>query len=295
MHTPAPLEGEADHGAPYIPTPEEISEKCERIRRGWSSNNEQSRTVQQRPDAVDMDDLHLIPIRKPLGRKAYGSIGHLPNSRLGSGDHCVPDGQARICTERVRDKHDRVIVQEKLDGSCTAVALLDGVIHPLGRAGWPAESSPYYQHKLFAVWVRMNEDRFRRILREGERLIGEWMAQAHGTLYDLRDHETWGVFDLMTGTSRATFNELQQRVGDTFAMPHTLHDGRHVTVVDAMTIHESRRWPCEETEGVVYRVERRGKVDFLAKWVKPDKIDGRYLESVTGNPPVWNWKGALED
>jgi len=28
-------------------------------------------------------------------------------------------------------------------------------------------------------------------------------------------------------------------------------------------------------EGLVYRVERKGKVDFLAKWVRPDKV-GRY-------------------
>ena len=27
-------------------------------------------------------------IHKPLGRKAYGSIPHLPGSRLGPGDHC---------------------------------------------------------------------------------------------------------------------------------------------------------------------------------------------------------------
>ena len=43
-------------------------------------------------------------IAKPLGRKAYGSIGHLPNSRLGPGDHAVPEGIARICTERLRAK-----------------------------------------------------------------------------------------------------------------------------------------------------------------------------------------------
>ena len=29
---------------------------------------------------------------KPLGMKAYGHIGHLPGSRIGSGDHKVIDG-----------------------------------------------------------------------------------------------------------------------------------------------------------------------------------------------------------
>jgi hypothetical protein len=53
--------------------------------------------------------------KKPLGIKNSGSIGHLPNSRMGEGDHKCPDGQARIATLKTRDKHDRIIVQEKLD------------------------------------------------------------------------------------------------------------------------------------------------------------------------------------
>lgn len=68
----------------------------------------------------------MIAPEKPLGGKAYGSIGHLPHSRLGAGDHSVPDGQSKICCGKTRDKHDRVIVQEKLDGSCCAVALVAG-------------------------------------------------------------------------------------------------------------------------------------------------------------------------
>lgn len=39
---------------------------------------------------------------KPLKQKAYGSILHLPNSRMGSGEHCVNAGQTKICTEKVR-------------------------------------------------------------------------------------------------------------------------------------------------------------------------------------------------
>src|SRR4051812_45187727 len=36
---------------------------------------------------------------KPLGSKGYGSICHLPGSRLGPGDHKLNPGQARILTE----------------------------------------------------------------------------------------------------------------------------------------------------------------------------------------------------
>lgn len=71
MHTPTPIKGESDHGAPYIPTPEEISEKCEKIQRAWSSNEEQSRTVQRCPDEVAVPVIksrpHLSPARPGRG------------------------------------------------------------------------------------------------------------------------------------------------------------------------------------------------------------------------------------
>lgn len=46
----------------------------------------------------------------------------------------------------------------------------------------------------------------------------------------------------------------------------------------------------DEAEGVVYRVERKGKVDFLAKYVRPSKVAGCYLPEVSGNAAVWNWR-----
>lgn len=41
-------------------------------------------------------------------------------------------------------------------------------------------------------------------------------------------------------------------------------------------------------EGVVYRVERKGKVDFLAKYVCSEFQPGIYLPNVTGQAPIWN-------
>lgn len=227
---------------------------------------------------------------KPLGRKAYGSIGHLPNSRRGPGDHSVPDGYTRICTMVVRDRHDRIIVQEKLDGSCVAVALLDGKLHPLGRAGWPAESSRYEQHKLFAQWVWMNEGRFRCVLREGERVVGEWLAQAHGTIYYLSECEPFAAFDIMVDAHRLPYDDFRDRVAGVFLMPTLLHDGGPISTENAMALCRENHWPCDQVEGVVYRVHRRGQLDFLAKWVRPDKIDGYLLPEVSGKPAVWNWR-----
>lgn len=232
----------------------------------------------------------LPDMTKPLGRKAYGSIGHLPESRLGSGDHSVHTGQGRICCVKARDRHDRIIVQEKLDGSCVAVALLDGVLHALSRAGYAAVSSKYEQHQFFDLWVRLHEDRFRAVLREGERIVGEWLAQAHGTRYDLTGLEPFAPFDIMQGDQRLPYDEFSARVGDSFLRPHLLHDGGPLVVAAALKLHAAKSWPADEIEGVVYRVERRGVVGFLAKYVRPDKVDGKYLPELSGQPAIWNWR-----
>lgn len=50
----------------------------------------------------------------------------------------------------------------------------------------------------------------------------------------------------------------------------------------------------DPVEGCVWRVERRGVVDFLTKYVRPDKIDGSYLpkeiDGVMHGEPIWNWR-----
>lgn len=232
---------------------------------------------------------------KPLGGKCYGSIGHLPGSRRGPGDHGLNEGQARICTTRVRDRRDRVIVTEKLDGSNVGVAMINGVMIPLIRAGYPAISSKYEQHRLFASWVFEQEARFRAVLQEGERLCGEWLALAHGTRYAL-PHEPFVVFDLMRGPERATFDDLRRRIEPQgFILPRLLSDGPAfpIEAARAMIDEGSGHGAIDPVEGAVWRVELRGKansVDFLAKWVRPGKEDGCYLTEVSGRDAVWNWR-----
>jgi hypothetical protein len=162
---------------------------------------------------------------KPLGQKAYGSIPHLPGSRLGPGDYCIHEGQAKIATERARDKHDVIIVQEKLDGSNVAVAKVGGEILALTRAGYLATSSPYEQHHYFAAWVKENKKRFDNLLNEKERVSGEWLALAHGTRYNLT-HEPFVAFDLITGTKREAYRdfEVMAKAFD-FVIPNLLHIG----------------------------------------------------------------------
>jgi hypothetical protein len=233
---------------------------------------------------------------KPLGRKNYGSIGHLPSSRMGPGDHSVHDGQGRICTSVTRDRHDKVIVTEKLDGSNVGIAKINGMIVALGRAGHPAQSSKFEQHQLFAAWVRERYEFWQGVLQEGERLVGEWMAQAHGTRYAL-PLGPFAAFDLMIDDQRLSFASLHHLcVRHDIPMPLILHIGGAASVDDMMAkLHATGGGGhgADEYEGVVYRVERNGAFDFMAKWVRPDKIDGKYLPEVDGSvveEPIWNWR-----
>jgi hypothetical protein len=234
---------------------------------------------------------------KPLGIKAYGSIPHLPGSRLGKTDKYCHAGQAKICTKNLRDRNDTIYIQEKLDGSCVAVACLLGEIVPLTRAGYLAISSPYEQHHLFHNWAWKNRDRFLEVLKEGERLCGEWLCQAHSTKYHLR-YEPFVVFDLMFGHQRVPQTELANRASiGCFTLP-SLIETRPLDIEIVCQIIDSRLYrnrpsshgAIDPIEGAVWRVERKGRVDFLAKWVRQDKEPGCYLPEISGKPAVWNWR-----
>jgi len=232
----------------------------------------------------------MIDNIKPLGQKAYGSIPHLPYSRLGTGDHHIEEGQALIATKQTRDKNDLIIVQEKLDGSNCSVAKVNGQILALGRSGYLAETSPYEQHKIFARWVLSNKERFEKLLNEEERVCGEWLAQAHGTIYNL-SHEPFVVFDLITKNERTTYHNFLLRVLPLgFVVPNLIHIGQSLSIEKALKkIKLSGHGAVGEVEGVIYRVERNSRVDFLTKFVKQSKVDGKYLPENNNGQIIWNW------
>lgn len=226
---------------------------------------------------------------KPLGHKAYGSIPHLPGSRLGAGDHHCEPGQARIACEKARDKHDIIIVQEKLDGSNVCVAKVEGRIIALTRAGYKALSSPHEQHHKFDKWVNKNYGRFDELLIEGERICGEWLLMAHGTRYEL-PHEPFVPFDIMAGKERMTYLSFEARIRRLDFIPPTLISiGQPLSIEKAMkSIVVSGHGAIDPVEGAIWRVERKGSVDFLVKYVRHDKEDGKYFPEVTGKETVWN-------
>ena len=230
--------------------------------------------------------------KKPLNKRAYGSIPHLPGSRLGPNDtYIINEGQARILTEKRRDGFDTIVVQEKLDGSCVAVAKVNGEIIPLIRAGYKATDSPHAMHHLFHEWAMAREGTFKFILEDGERLVGEWLAQAHGTKYAIKYSQVFAPFDIMRGDERLPHDAVLERVmHEGFWMPPLLHVGGPLPPSEAMQMLGERGFfGAEKPEGVVYRCERNGRVEFLAKFVRQDYQPGCYLLEFGGTEDVWNW------
>ena len=229
---------------------------------------------------------------KPTGKKNYGSIPHLSSSKLGPGDYFMTPGQERIITEKLRDKHDNVLAFEKYDGSNVGVAKVGGKIHALTRSGYLASTSPYKQHHLFAVWVARREKMFNAMLNEGERIAGEWMAQAHGLLYNISGDPIvfFDYFDAQN--QRVIYEELGAKaIQFGIPIPRKLHDGGCVTVAGLLPLLNQKTKGMESVElpeGIVFRVERKGKVDFLGKWVRPDFIPGIHCINVNECDLKWN-------
>jgi hypothetical protein len=227
---------------------------------------------------------------KPLGYKSYGSIPHLPGSRRGPSDKGLEEKQARLLTEKTRDKHDIVIVTEKIDGSNVGVAKIDGKIIPIIRSGYTAVDSVHEQHRHFHNWVMDRYALFDILLEDGERACGEWLMMAHGTKYDLKCGP-FVLFDIMKGHERKAHSEVSLRARMLpIVLPKLLHIGSACSIERAMDIlgHEGFHG-AEYAEGAVWRLERKGRVLFLGKYVRPDKEDGKYFEKFNDGKITWNW------
>jgi RNA ligase len=231
---------------------------------------------------------------KPLGKPAYGSIPHLPGSRLGPGDHHISEGQAIIATERRRDKYDKIYVQEKLDGSNVSIANINGKIYPLTRKGYIANTSQFEQHHMFYDFIMNFQSLFNSLLNDGERLCGEWIAQAHGTKYEL-NHSPFNrfiAFDIIDQNRRFTYSEFIERIGLSIPSPRTMvyEDFAPISIHFANGYFGEYGFhgALDPIEGYIWRVERKGEVDFITKYVRPDKVDGIYLPENNGGEIVWN-------
>lgn len=224
----------------------------------------------------------------PLGRRAYFKIPHLPGSRTGPSDRVAPPELVRRCTVEARGGEE-VLVQEKLDGSCVAIARVDGAIVALGREGTRASLSHNPGRQKFAHWVDAEATRLAPLLRDGEWIVGEWLALAHSTRYQLT-HVPFVAFDLFVGGEQVSFDVLAARVKGHLPLPHLIHRGGPLTVAAALQLlgPHGAHGAIDPVEGAVWRVERAGKVRSMAKVVRPEKVDGALLPENSGKPAVWN-------
>lgn len=235
-------------------------------------------------------------MQRPLGHKAYGSIPHLPGSRTGEADRHVNEGVAKLCLTQAKSSKDRVIVQEKLDGSCVAIARTESGIVALGRGGDLASRSPGLVRRSFAAWVEAQHARFMHALEPGERLVGEWLFIAHGTRYAL-PHEPFVAFDLMVNKARSPYAQLLERAQRAqLITPRLIHHGEPIgieAVMERLDADTSAHGALDPPEGAVWRIERPDRhqgvrVDIVAKYVRPQKQDSCFLPEVTGEDWCFN-------
>lgn len=218
---------------------------------------------------------------KPLGFKNYGSIPHLSSSKLGEGDHYIHIGQEEILTKKARDKHDTILSFEKYDGSNVGICKKNNKIYAITRSGYEAKTSPYKQHHKFSEWVYKEENMFLAMLNEGERIVGEWLIEPHGLLYNITG-DPIVFFDYFDGAGkRILYNDLKAILFDFgLKVARLLSNGNPKSLNELLPILNKKTKYTEsqdDPEGIVFRVERKGNVDFLAKWVRPDFEAGKYL------------------
>jgi hypothetical protein len=219
----------------------------------------------------------------------YPKIPHLPGSRTGIRDRdCGVVAAKRLLEES--QPGDTVIVQEKLDGSNVIVSRVDGLLVALGRDGKPCNDSRNTNRRAFAAWLEQNQDRFAWLLNL-ERLVCEWLPVAHGTRYALA-HEPIVALDFFDAAGiRATLQKLQTKISDSsLRIPHVIHVGNAISLQTALEKLGTHGFhgALDESEGLIYRLERKIKLLMLAKYVRHGKTDGVYLSDHTGLEDVRN-------
>ena len=228
---------------------------------------------------------------KVLTTKAYDRIGHLPGSKTSKADRYMhPKESARLT--KLNDPESEIIVQEKLDGSCVAVHRRGRDILAIGREGDLTIGSKNKSRRMWADWVKEHKEVFREILRDGERLCGEWLAMAHATKYkDLAN--PFYAFDLYSASNiPMSYDVLQERlVGTGIPTPALLHRGAAISVEEALELLNAKSMPTEDIlEGVIWRMEQNGRRKLIAKYVQHNFEPGKYLEEISGKPTVWHWQ-----
>jgi hypothetical protein len=100
----------------------------------------------------------------------------------------------------------------------------------------------------------------------------------------------------MTGMNRALYDDFLEtcEVADVVTAKLVSHGGPCSVQRSQEILGVSGFHGADFCEGAVWRVERKGKVDFLAKYVRPQKVDGCLLPAISGKEAVMNTWVASE-
>lgn len=237
---------------------------------------------------------------KAISGKSYGSIPHLPGSKYGNRDDkgCSPE-MSLLFTTKKKHNYDTITVTEKLDGSNVGITNINGKYVPINHAGYPAISSPRVQHRLFAIWVYQHITTIKETIpNNGDRICGEWLAQAHGTRYDLTQYRSpFVAFDIIRNNKRIPYTEFRTICTNTGIPPTPLlwKGPEPCPIETALSLlgNHGQYGALDLAEGCVWRLERNGEYLAMAKYVRPEKEIGQYLPEKSGKPPVWNLKDII--
>jgi hypothetical protein len=149
---------------------------------------------------------------------------------------------------------------------------------------------------MFQKFIYKHESCF-DFLEEGERVVGEWLAMAHGTRYQIDNDFPFVVFEIMREDQRVLYLDFRLRIGTKLPVAHLLHLGHPISIRQIEKKIDVRNGETygyhgslEPVEGASWRGEREGRVDFLGKFVRQTKEDGKYF-SEDHTKLVWNWRG----
>lgn len=211
---------------------------------------------------------------------SYPTIQHLPGSKMRDrDDKCLNQREVDWLTIRTRLQSDVVIVTEKVDGCNVGVVKKDYQLYPVIRKGYDVITNEYDWIREFANFVSINAERFDCLLKNGERVCGEWMIKTHTLSYRM-PHEPFIAFDLINGTERERYLTARERLEyHGFTTAGLVHYGTAIPVEMALKLLQSGfHGVLGQPEGVVYRYEtvKNGWL-FNAKYVSNPLVGDQEL------------------
>lgn len=202
--------------------------------------------------------LHPTIYGKKVLPRSYGSISHLPGSKLiDERDTMLGEREVALLTFRRKDYRDRVIITEKVDGMNTGVLRIDDGLIPLTRKGYDVRTNPNAWAWMFALYVSNNTRRFMNVLNNGERMCGEWMIKTHTVFYNLNT-EPYIVYDIInTNNERLLYDDFLKRINkESFISAGLVHIGESIDPKIALDIMaQGYHGASDQPEGVVYKYE----------------------------------------